>query len=160
MTKQTKHDDQDTADCPFCRIVAGTSDARIVFQDEDVVAFFPTEPATLGHTLIIPRVHRRDIWSLEASEAAPLVNATLGIAHAVRRAMKPDGLNVINSAGSAASQTVFHFHVHVVPRWEGDTIGEIWPPREPWSGDAKDAALDALQAACAELQSPGPATPP
>jgi histidine triad (HIT) family protein len=139
-------------DCQFCRIVRGESEARIVFQDNDVLAFFPTNPATLGHTLVIPTRHIVDIWALSPEEAGPLWEATLGLAHAVRRAMSPDGLNVINSAGQAASQSIFHFHIHVVPRWLGDPIGDIWPPKEPWSGEAKDRALDDLQAACSQLR--------
>lgn len=140
------------ADCPFCEIIRDEGAARIVFQDDEVVAFFPTNPATLGHALVIPTRHVEDVWALRPEEAGPLWEATLGLAHAVRRVMKPDGLNIINSAGEAASQTVFHLHVHVVPRWHGDSIGNIWPPTELWSGVAKDAALDDLQAACRELR--------
>jgi len=152
MTPTTDPLSLEEADCPFCKIVRGEAEARIVFQDADVLAFFPTTPATLGHTLVIPTRHIADIWALPVEEAGPLWEATLGVAHAVRRAMAPDGLNIINSAGEAASQSVFHLHMHVVPRWDGDPIGDIWPPKKPWSGEAKDQALDDLQAACSQLR--------
>jgi histidine triad (HIT) family protein len=140
------------ASCPFCQIVRHEAPARIVFEDADVVAFFPKDPATLGHTLVIPRKHIRDVFGLSRKDALPLWEATLGVAQAIRQSLEPDGLNIINSAGDAASQTIFHVHLHVVPRWHGDAIGEIWPPKEPWSGEAKDDALDALQAACRQLR--------
>lgn len=141
-------------ECAFCMIVRGDAPARIVFQDADVVAFFPNNPATLGHTLVIPTRHVPDIWSLTAPDASPLWEATLGVARAVKLAMRPDGLNIINSAGEAASQTVFHVHIHVVPRWVDDPIGNIWPPAQSWSPDTKDEALDDLQAACSQLRGP------
>ena len=140
------------SDCPFCKIVRGDASARVVFRADDVVAFFPTNPATLGHTLVIPTRHVRDAWSLTAVDAAPLWEATLGMAQAIRSAIRPDGLNIINSVGQAASQTVFHMHMHVVPRWDDDPIGNIWPPKRPWTADTKDEALDDLQAACARLR--------
>lgn len=143
---------QEERDCPFCKIVRGEAPARVVFRDEDVLAFFPTDPATLGHTLVIPTRHVRDAWSLTAVDAQPLWEATLGMAKAVRAAMRPDGLNIISSAGKAASQSVFHMHMHVVPRWDGDPLGNIWPPEQPWTADTKDEALEDLQAACAHLR--------
>lgn len=140
------------AECPFCKIVRGETGARIVFQDSDVLAFFPNDPATLGHTLVIPRKHVRDVWALDPSDAAPLWEATQELALAVRRAVDPDGLNIINSAGKAATQTVLHMHIHVVPRWYGDPIGDIWPPKEPYNPVMKDQVLDDIQHACQNLR--------
>lgn len=114
--------------CAFCEIVANEEPARIVTRNERVIAFFPLEPATLGHTLVIPTSHIPDIWALDDATAATLTDATLCVARAVRTALTPDGLNIIQSNGSAATQTVHHLHVHVVPRWEGDAMGRIWPP--------------------------------
>ena len=107
-------------DCPFCDIVRRDEHAREVYRDEHVVAFFPLEPATLGHTLIVPRMHIPDIWSLDDDTAGHLARVTVRLSAAVREALSPAGLNVIQSNGAAATQTVFHLHVHVVPRWEGD----------------------------------------
>lgn len=133
-------------DCPFCEIVAREEeDTREVFRTESVVAFFPPEPATLGHTLLIPRAHVRDIWALDPDLAAELGRQTVTLARAVKRAMRPDGLNVIQSNGPAATQTVMHLHVHVVPRWEDDEVGRIWPPETHYSEDDKDDAWEALR---------------
>lgn len=136
-------------DCPFCEIVQRDDpDAREVYRDQHVVAFFPHNPATLGHTLVIPRIHVPDIWTLDRSTAAQLADATTRLAAAVKHAVNPDGLNVIQSNGSAASQTVFHLHIHLVPRWEGDPIGHIWPPESNYSEKEKDDAWEALRVEC------------
>lgn len=137
------------ASCPFCEIARReTPDAREVYRDGHVVAFFPDEPATLGHTLVIPRNHISDIWELDDDTTAHLAQVTVRLAAVVRRTLEPEGLNVIQSNGRAASQTVFHLHVHVVPRWVGDDIGRIWPPETNYSEGQKDAAWEALRAAC------------
>ena len=99
----------DRRGCPFCEIVSRADpDAREVSRDEYAIVFFPLEPATLGHTLIAPRQHIPDIWSLDEETAGHLTMVTLKLARAVRRAMNPDGLNIIQSNGAAASQTIRH----------------------------------------------------
>jgi ATP adenylyltransferase len=157
----------DDPDCPFCQIVRQEdADAREVYRDDHVVAFFPTEPATLGHTLIIPRNHIPDIWALDDETATNLARVTLDISQAVRTAIQPHGLNIIQSNGEAATQTVPHVHVHVVPRWQDDAIGRIWPPETDYSEQQKDDAWEQLRIECGEirshagdlLESPGPAT--
>ncbi len=132
-------------DCPFCEIVAREADAREVFRTDSVVAFVPPEPATLGHTLLVPRTHVRDIWDVGEDLAAELARQTVKLAEAVKRAMRPDGLNVIQSNGAAATQTVMHLHVHVVPRWEDDAVGRIWPPETHYSEGDKDDAWETLR---------------
>lgn len=133
-------------DCPFCEILAGEDhDARIVMRREGVVAFFPTEPATLGHTLVVPESHVADIWQIDAVSVSKLGSATVELAHAIRRAIRPDGLNIIQSNGAAATQTVMHLHVHLVPRWDDDDVGPIWPPETDYSEASKDAAWQRLR---------------
>ncbi|GAA3325857.1 HIT family protein [Paeniglutamicibacter sulfureus] len=140
-------------ECPFCEIVAREDpDAREVYRDDDIVAFFPTEPAVLGHTMIIPRPHVADIWDLNEHLAQRLSVGTLGIANAIRRSLNPDGLNIIQSNGVAASQSVMHLHVHIVPRWENDRIGRIWPPESNYSEQQKDKAWENLRTACKQLK--------
>lgn len=125
--------------CPFCEIVQREDpDVRDVYRDEHVVAFFPTEPAVLGHTLIVPREHVADIWSLSEETAAHLASATVRISGAIREALHPEGLNVIQSNGEAATQTVLHLHVHLVPRWTDDAMGPIWPEETDYTETAKD----------------------
>lgn len=127
-------------DCDFCDIVARQEDAREVLRTEHVVAFFPLEPATLGHTMVVPRRHLPDIWHLDEPTAAVLAAATLAVAHAVRSALSPDGLNIIQSNGAAATQSVPHLHVHVVPRWYDDAMGPIWPADTDWSKEQMTSA--------------------
>lgn len=133
-------------DCPFCEIVQREDpDAREVFRNEHVVAFFPTEPATLGHTLVVPRKHIADIWELDDATATELGRVALRLAYAIRDAVKPEGLNVIQSNGEAATQTVDHLHIHLVPRWESDGIGRIWPKETSFSERQKDDALERVR---------------
>lgn len=144
--------DVDTMECPFCEIVAREDpDAREVYRDRDAVAFFPTEPAILGHTMVIPRRHVSDIWELDEGLAQRLSVVTLRIANAIRQTLSPDGLNIIQSNGGAASQSVMHLHIHVVPRWNGDRIGRIWPPESNYTEQQKDEAWEDLRAACRAL---------
>jgi histidine triad (HIT) family protein len=134
-------------DCPFCKIVYREDpDVREVYRDEQVVAFFPSEPATLGHTLVVPREHIPDVWALSEDLAAELGRAVVTLSAALRRALSPHGLNVIQSNGEAATQTVFHLHVHLVPRWEGDAIGRIWPADTHYTEDQKDEAWKRVRA--------------
>jgi histidine triad (HIT) family protein len=136
-------------DCPFCEIVQREDpDVREVYRDGHVVAFFPTEPATLGHTLLVPREHIPDVWSLDEDLAAELGRAVVRLSAAVSRAVAPEGLNVIQSNGEAATQTVMHLHVHLVPRWQGDGIGRIWPADTDYTEDQKDEAWERLRAEC------------
>jgi histidine triad (HIT) family protein len=114
--------------CEFCSVACGKdAAAEIIAQGNDWVAFFPLNPATSGHTLIIPREHAADLWSISPQRGATLIAAVIQLGHAIQRALSPDGMNLISSAGSAAEQTVFHLHLHVVPRWRHDGFGQIWP---------------------------------
>lgn len=136
-------------DCPFCEIVHREDpDVREIYRNRRVVAFFPTQPATLGHTLIVPRTHVPDVWAITEDLAAELGRAVVRLAAAMRRALSPQGLNVIQSNGEAATQTVFHLHVHLVPRWEGDGLGRIWPADTHYTEGQKDQAWERLRAEC------------
>jgi histidine triad (HIT) family protein len=117
--------------CDFCEIARGEQEAEVVYESPETVAFLPLRPASYGHTLLIPRRHLADLFALDEHTAESLADSTLVVAHALRAALHPAGMNVINSSGEAASQTVFHIHVHLVPRWPDDKIGNIWPPSEP-----------------------------
>jgi len=139
-------------DCPFCEIAARADpDVREIFRDDQVVAFFPLEPATLGHTLVIPRCHAADIWELEPAVAGHIAEVAVRLAHAIKRAIEPEGLNVIQSNGEVATQTVMHFHTHVVPRWRNDALGRIWPPESHYTEQQKDDAWERLRDECRRL---------
>lgn len=128
-----------TTECPFCLIVAGDAPARVVYADDHSIAFLPLNPATPGHTLVVPKEHVEDFFALSEASALPLGNAVSKVARAVRSAVSADGMNLITSSGVAAQQTVFHLHIHVLPRMEGDAVGDIWPPDRPMAASEADA---------------------
>ena len=115
--------------CVFCGIAAGREPADRLYEDEDTLAFMDINPATDGHFLVIPKRHFVDIWDLPADEGAVLWRTVHRLAPVVRDGLDADGLNLIQANGSAAFQTVFHVHIHVVPRYVGDAIRLPWIPR-------------------------------
>jgi histidine triad (HIT) family protein len=130
------------ADCPFCEIAAGETEQEIVYADAELVAFLCEPPATWGHTLVIPRTHRRDIWALPPEEAARAMTLAHGLSRVMRDALGAVGVNLRQNSGARAGQDVFHFHLHVVPRYEDDTVqpGCVWgaPPWQPPAGGATE----------------------
>lgn len=135
--------------CDFCRIGRGEDESvEVVCADQEWVAFFPLDPATPGHTLVIPRLHVRDLWQLEPSLGSQLMNAAIKVGRAITTAIQPEGMNLITSAGSAAEQTVFHLHLHLVPRWRRDGFGAIWPTSGKYEDDQLGQVADRIRAAC------------
>jgi histidine triad (HIT) family protein len=129
-------------DCIFCQIVAGESPAHIVAEDERTIAFMDIDPLVRGHVLVVPRSHARDLWEMAVEDGDALMRATRRIAGAVHRAFRPDGVNLFHATGEAAGQTVFHVHLHVVPRWFGDAFR---PPLVPERGLDPDLATPAAE---------------
>jgi histidine triad (HIT) family protein len=129
-------------DCIFCKIVAGELPATIVDEDEQTLAFMDINPATCGHALVVPRAHAADLLEIEPDQLAAVSAAAQRLAKHVRERLGADGVNVINSCGAAAWQTVFHFHLHVIPRYEGDPLRLPWVPAP---GDAEEIAAAAAQ---------------
>lgn len=116
--------------CEFCDIAAGEKpETHLIWRSSTWVAFFPMDPATPGHTLIIPTEHREGLWAANKAMAREMMDVALDVGHAIESALTPDGLNLITSSGKAAEQTVFHLHLHIVPRWDDDRFGEIWPEK-------------------------------
>jgi histidine triad (HIT) family protein len=115
-------------DCIFCKIVAGELPATIVDRDEHTVAFMDINPATRGHALVIPRVHTSDLLSIDPQQLSAVAGAAQRLAARAMGRLGADGINVINSCGAAAWQTVFHFHLHVIPRYDGDPLRLPWVP--------------------------------
>jgi histidine triad (HIT) family protein len=130
--------DLTTAPCAFCDIVTGQRPQEIVYADDTVVAFLCEPPATWGHVLVVPRRHRADIWDIPRHEAASAIVAAQLVAEVVRDDLGAVGVNLRQNSGSRAGQDVFHFHLHVVPRYPNDTVlpGCVWgmPPWEPPTG--------------------------
>lgn len=136
-------------DCPFCAILRGEEHStRIVCERELWVAFFPLRPAALGHTLVIPREHVTDLWSASVEVNEEMAQAVTEIGRAIQAALEPEGLNLITSAGEAAEQSVPHLHLHIVPRWTGDTFGPIWPDASPPEESELDAAALQIRSEC------------
>jgi len=131
-------------DCIFCKIVAGDLPATIVDEDEHTVAFMDVNPATRGHLLVIPRVHAADLLEIAPEQLAAVSVAAQRIAGRVKQRLGADGVSVINSCGAAAWQTVFHFHLHVIPRFVGDPLRLPW---QPAPGDPEQIAAAAAQLA-------------
>ncbi|MFC9795311.1 HIT family protein [Streptomyces sp. NPDC127584] len=113
--------------CPFCAIVNGSAPAHVVHEDSTTMAIVPRHPATTGHVLVIPKEHAADAWSISRRDFTEVNSSAWLVAQAVRKALNPPGLNIISSTGEVATQTVFHLHVHVVPRWAGDAVNLEWP---------------------------------
>ena len=115
-------------ECIFCDIIEGRAPAEVIFEDGETLAFMDINPANPGHTLIIPKRHVRDIYELDEETAAVVMRTTVRVARAIRAALQPDGMNLVQSNERAGGQEVFHFHIHVIPRWYGDGLRLARPP--------------------------------
>ena len=135
-------------DCLFCKIVAGDVPAQIVDSDEHTVAFMDINPATRGHALVVPREHSTDLMEIPDADLGRTVLAARRLARRMEEALEPDGYNILNSCRPAAWQTVFHFHVHVVPRYDDDPLKLPWVPR---GGDEGEIAAIAERLRSADV---------
>src|SRR5215210_4297597 len=134
-------------DCIFCAIASGEGPAEVVQEDEHTVAFMDINPWTRGHALVIPRAHSPNLYEIGDEDLARTMAAVRRLAQKMRDALGCDGINALNSTGEAAWQTVFHFHVHVIPRYEDD------PLRLP--GSPMDVEQDELAEVARELRGEG-----
>ena len=128
--------------CIFCKILAGELPATVVDEDERTMAFMDIAPATRGHALVIPRTHSADLLSVEREDLHAVAVASQRLARRIRKRLRADGINLVNSCGAAAWQTVFHFHMHVIPRYEGDPLRLPWTPAP---GDPEEIAAAARE---------------
>jgi histidine triad (HIT) family protein len=129
-------------DCIFCKIAAGELPAEIVQEDEHTIAFMDTGPWTRGHALVIPRNHSRNLYEAADEDLAHTVTAAKRLALRMRETLGCDGINLLNSCEKAAWQTVFHLHVHVIPRYEDDPLRLPGQPREPEEGELAQVAAE------------------
>ena len=130
--------------CVFCRIIAGELPATTVDGDERTVAFMDINPATRGHALVVPRRHWRNLLEIDSEDLEATVVAAQRLASRMPERLDADGVNLLSSCGRAAWQTVSHFHIHVIPRYEND------PVRLPWTPAGADK--DEIEAAAAALR--------
>jgi histidine triad (HIT) family protein len=117
--------------CVFCRIVAKQIPATVVHEDAHTLAFMDIGQVNPGHVLVAVKAHAENIYGLGDAEASAVFQAAARVARAIREAFSPEGLSVYQANGQAAGQTVRHFHIHLVPRHEGDGMALAWPVKNP-----------------------------
>jgi histidine triad (HIT) family protein len=128
--------------CPFCGIVDGSIPSETIDSDERTVAFMDINPATPGHALVVPRTHSADLLEISSEDLTATVLAAQRLSRRMKDVLDADGIDLINACGAAAWQTVFHFHIHVVPRYEDDPLKLPWVPAP---GDSDEIAATAAK---------------
>ena len=119
------------SNCVFCRIVAKEIPAALVYEDQLTMAFMDAGQVNPGHVLVAAKGHAENIYELDDGQAAALLKTAARVARAIRDAFNPQGLSVYQANGKAAWQTVFHYHMHLLPRHEGDGMALAWPAKNP-----------------------------
>jgi len=119
------------SECVFCKIVARQIPATVVHEDEHTLAFMDLGQVNPGHVLVAVKAHAENLYALNDAQAGAVLRAAARVARAIRDAFSPQGLSVYQANGKAAGQTVFHYHVHLVPRHEGDGMAFTWPVKNP-----------------------------
>jgi histidine triad (HIT) family protein len=114
------------SDCIFCKIIAKELPSAGVYEDEQVYAFMNLQQKNPGHTLVVPKEHHRNLYDITEEAAMHVSRASVRIAKAIKAAFQPDGLNSLQNSEPAAMQSVFHYHLHLIPRYEGDDLLAIW----------------------------------
>ncbi len=115
------------SDCIFCKIINGEIPSAKVFENEHVYAFLDISQVTKGHTLVVPKVHKENIYELTPAIASKLFEVVPQIANSIKEQFQPVGLNLLNNNGEKAGQSVFHYHMHIIPRYgKGDGFGAVW----------------------------------
>ncbi len=131
----------------FSKIVSGEIPAMKVYEDQETLAFMDINPATRGHMLVISKAQHSDLFAIPPDMLAAVMRTVQRVALALRDTLNPDGLNIIQNNGAAAGQTVFHYHVHVIPRWEGDHAVQLWRPQQADQADLQVVADQIRRAA-------------
>jgi len=127
-------------DCIFCKIANGDIPSATVYEDELFRAIMDISPANKGHVIILPKNHAANVFELSEEEAAKAFVVAKKVAAGVKAVTGCDGVNILQNNGEAAGQTVFHFHVHVIPRFKGDTVSVGWKQGEYADGEAAELA--------------------
>lgn len=129
--------------CIFCKIIAGDIPSMRVYEDDVCVAILDINPAAPGHTLILPKKHYQDLFEMDEETAGKLLMVAKEIGKRQMERLGAQGVNLVQNNGAAAGQTVLHFHLHVIPRFENDGSMVLWNPTEP--------SMDDLKAICEKL---------
>ncbi len=131
-------------DCIFCDIIAGKIPCYKVYEDDHILAFLDIMPAARGHTLVIPKSHAAGLEDISPDVLAQTVRGAQTVAHILRSKLEPDGINMVQNNGAAAGQAVFHYHLHLMPRWYDDHVN--LQGRGATDHDALAALAQTLQA--------------
>ena len=132
-------------ECIFCKIAGGEIPSSTVYEDEDFRVILDLGPASKGHALILPKQHFKDLCELDPAIAAKALPLAGKIGAAMKKALGCTGFNVVQNNGISAGQTVFHFHMHLIPRYEGDQVGLTWKPGE-LTDEMKEEILNKVKA--------------
>ena len=116
------------SDCIFCKIANGEIPSATLYEDEDFRVILDLGPASKGHALILPKAHAANIYEISDDMAAKAMILAKKMATKMTEELKCDGFNIVQNNGEPAGQTVFHFHMHLIPRYEGDQVGITWKP--------------------------------
>ncbi len=117
------------SDCIFCKISAGEIPSTTLYEDNDFRVIFDVGPASKGHALILPKKHFDDVFGMDEETASKVFVVAVKVANAMKKVLNFDGMNIVQNNGTIAGQTVFHFHMHLIPRYEGDTVNIGWVPK-------------------------------
>lgn len=132
------------SDCIFCKIANGEIPSATLYEDEDFRVILDLGPASKGHALILPKAHAANIYEISDDMAAKAMILAKKMATKMTEALKCDGFNIVQNNGEPAGQTVFHFHMHLIPRYEGDQVGITWKP-ETLTDEVKNEILEKLK---------------
>ena len=117
-------------DCIFCKIANGEIPSTTIYEDDDFRVFFDIAPASKGHRLIVPKEHFDNVFEMNEETAGKLFVLATKVARSLKKELNLEGLNIVQNNGTIAGQTVFHFHMHMIPRYTGDTVNVGWKPGE------------------------------
>ena len=132
-------------DCIFCKLANGVFPTNKIYEDDDFSVILDAAPANAGHALILPKNHFANLFEIDDETAAKVIPVAKKVAAALKAELNCDGVNVVQNNGTAAGQTVFHFHVHVIPRYDDDNVGLGWPQGTP-DADEQAALAEKLAA--------------
>lgn len=136
------------AHCIFCKIVRGNIPAIKVHEDDDTLTFMDIQPASPGHALVIPKAHAANLFEIAEADLSNVTRTVQRVARAVQKALVPDGVRIVQTNGAAAGQSVFHYHVHIIPMQEGQRVGAHG--RERANPDELKALAARIRAALAD----------
>ena len=135
-------------DCIFCKLANGVIPTNSLYEDDVVKVIFDAGPASSGHVLILPKEHFDNVYALDDDTAAHVFQVAVKVAKALKEGLNLEGLNIVQNNGEIAGQTVFHFHMHIIPRYKGDTVNVGWKP-----GEVTDEEIDKIKSlVCPKLK--------